>query len=161
MSSKTLLKIVFMDRDGTMIYEPPGTKQVDELSDLRILPGVMPGLQRLLKRGYRLVMVSNQDGLGTRQFPKKKFQMVQNELLFQLKRHRIKFYKIFICPHFAEDHCACRKPKTGLVEDFLKKRAVDWKNSFVIGDRGSDLRFAENLGVRGYKMKTNGSWQKK
>ena len=75
MSSKTLLKIVFLDRDGTMIYEPPGTKQVDELSDLRILPGVMPGLQRLLKRGYRLVMVSNQDGLGTRQFPKKKFQI--------------------------------------------------------------------------------------
>ena len=159
MSSKTLLKIVFLGRDGTMIYEPPGTKQVDELSDLRILPGVMPGLQRLLKRGYRLVMVSNQDGLGTRQFPKEKLRIVQKELLSRLKRQGISFYKIFICPHFQKDYCVCRKPKVGLVENFLKKERIDLKHSFAVGDRDSDLRFAENLGIRGYKIKTNGSWQ--
>lgn len=152
---KNSIKVAFIDRDGVLIYEPLDTKQIDSLDKLRILPGVIVGLKGLINQGYKLVMVSNQDGLGTKSFPAKDFEVVQNKLLELLKKEGVVFYAIFICPHFEKDNCNCRKPKVGLLGDFLKESPVDPKKSFMIGDRKSDEEFAKNLGIKFVKVLPN------
>lgn len=149
------IKAVLLDRDGTLIYEPSDTAQVDSLEKLQILPNVIVGLKAFLNQGYKLIMVSNQDGLGTEFFPRADFELVQNKLLAILEKGGIIFYKIFICPHFEQDNCSCRKPKLGLLKLFLRKESIDLEKSFAVGDRESDARFAEQLGVRFYGMATN------
>ncbi len=156
-----LQKVAFLDRDGTLIFEPPDTKQIDSLDDLRILQGVVPVLQSLIEQGYKLVMVSNQDGLGTTSFPQDAFDVVQTKLLNLFFRKSISFERIYICPHFQDDICACRKPKTGLLTEFLRITPIDWDQSFMVGDRNSDALFAENIGVRCYLMETNGTFPDK
>ncbi|MFH1536519.1 MAG: imidazoleglycerol-phosphate dehydratase HisB, partial [Patescibacteria group bacterium] len=105
--------------------------------------------------GYKLVMISNQDGLETKSFPKKDFDKPQNEMLKIFKKNGIEFYKIFICPHFSEQNCNCRKPKTGLVEKFIGQEDIDLKKSIMVGDRKTDKQFADNLSVKFIKMETN------
>lgn len=150
------MKTAFIDRDGTLIFEPPDTKRIDSLVKLKILPGVIAGLKNLQTQGYKLVMVSNQDGVGTKNFLKKKFGEPQKKFLKILKNEGINFYKIFVCPHTEKDRCSCRKPKTGLVENFLKNEPIDLQQSFMIGDRKTDQEFACNIGVKSFWMETNG-----
>lgn len=154
-----LKKYAFLDRDGTLIFEPQDTFQIDSIEKLKILPGVLDGLKKLKKKGYELIMVSNQDGLGTPSFPISKFQSVQFAILKIFEGNGIKFDEIFICPHLFEDECECRKPKTGLVEKFLEKNGIDFNSSFMCGDRYSDREFAANLGIRFVPIKTNGSFK--
>lgn len=150
------MKVAFLDRDGTMLWEPPETKQIDTLEKLRILPGVVEGLKVLRERGFMLVMVSNQDGLGTRAFPKRTFEIPQKKFLRQLRSRGITFSDILICPHLPADRCSCRKPRTALVKDFLKGNVLDMSSSFVVGDRETDEQFARNLGIRFVQTETNG-----
>lgn len=150
------MKIAFIDRDGTLIYEPPDTKQIDSVEKLKILPGVIEGLKKLLLQGFKLVMVSNQNGIGTTSFSKKNFEKPQNKLLDMFQNEGIEFYKIFICPHVERDNCSCRKPKIGLVSDFMKNEMIDKEQSFVIGDRKTDQEFANNIGLSYVRMETNG-----
>ncbi len=157
-SNNQAIKVAFLDRDGTLIYEPPDTKQVDSLAKLRILPGVIVGLKTLLSQGFKLVMISNQDGLGTRVFPQKNFEAAQNKFLKDLKSNGIVFDQVFICPHFEKDKCDCRKPKTGLLKKFLKNNSIDCEKSFVVGDRESDREFAKNIGIKSYVMNTNSTF---
>jgi len=147
------MKTAFIDRDGVLIYEPLDTQQIDSLEKLKILPGVIAGLLNLKQAGYSLVMISNQNGAGTPNFPTEDFEAPQQALLAQLKTAGIKFEEIFICKHLPSDNCPCRKPKTGLVDTFITQ--VDRKNSIMIGDRESDMEFARNIGVRGIKVQTN------
>lgn len=154
-----LEKCAFLDRDGALIYEPEDTKQIDRLDQLKILPGVIKGLQKLRKAGYSLIMVSNQDGIGSPKYPQENFDTVQNRLIEIFKENGIEFAKIFICPHFLADECACRKPKTGLVKNFMAERCVNMEKSFMYGDRDTDRQFADNLGIRFIKAKTNGSFK--
>jgi imidazoleglycerol-phosphate dehydratase/histidinol-phosphatase len=149
-------KIAFLDRDGTLIFEPQDTFQVDSVDQLQILPGVIENLQLLLQNDYQLVMVTNQDGLGTESNPYENFYAVQNKLLEILERKGISFFRIFICPHFPKDNCACRKPKLGMIEKFLAEEPIDLSDSLMVGDRETDRQFAENIGVRCLKMDTNG-----
>ncbi len=153
-----MIPYAFLDRDGTLIYEPPDTKQIDSLARLRILDGVIEGLQSLIQQGYQLVMVSNQDGLGTESFPQDAFEAPHARMLEIFRGHGIKFEAVFICPHSPADDCECRKPRTGLLDKFLKEHSVDWRRSFVCGDRNTDREFAENLGLRFISMKTNGDF---
>ncbi|MDO8552098.1 MAG: bifunctional histidinol-phosphatase/imidazoleglycerol-phosphate dehydratase HisB [bacterium] len=153
-----LAKVAFIDRDATIIFEPTVTHQVDSLGVLRILPGVFEGLKRIQSDGYELVMVSNQDGLGTASFPTENFEAPQKELLKLLDEQEITFSKVFVCPHFAEDKCDCRKPKIGLVKKFLKETPIDYEKSFVVGDRDTDADFAKNIGIRFYRMESNGTF---
>jgi len=148
----------FIDRDGTLIYEPPDTFQVNSVKELRILPGVIPGLKKLRKNGYRLVMITNQDGLGSTKNPKGSFMKVQKALLSRLRAKGVRFKRILICPHFPEDNCLCRKPKIGLVNQMLIKNQIDKKTSFICGDRASDKGFADNIGISFSAMKTNGNF---
>lgn len=143
--------LLFIDRDGTLVAEPPD-EQVDSIDKVRLLPGVIPALHRLVDAGYRLVMVSNQDGRGTPSFPEVEFQRAHDFIVGLFASQGIRFEAEFICPHFATDRCACRKPATGLVTRYIAKYPPDLDRSFVIGDRDTDLAFAENLGLIGLKV---------
>ncbi|MBL9216161.1 MAG: bifunctional histidinol-phosphatase/imidazoleglycerol-phosphate dehydratase HisB [Opitutaceae bacterium] len=150
-------KILFLDRDGTLIHEP-FDQQIDRIEKFALEPDVIPALLRLRDAGYRFVMVTNQDGLGTPSFREEEFRPPQKLLLDILGSQGIEFEAVRICPHTAADRCDCRKPKIGLVADYL--RATDWARdqSAVIGDRETDLQLAQNLGTRGirYDRKTLG-----
>lgn len=149
-------KYALIDRDGTIVAEPTPTRQVDSVDKLAILDGAIAGLTLLRDAGFRLAMVSNQDGLGTPAFPRAAFEAPQARLLNALAASGIEFDAAFICPHFAADGCACRKPKTGLVKDFLSERRYDRAASLVCGDRDTDAEFAANLNLRFVKLQTNG-----
>lgn len=140
------LKIAFLDRDGTLIAEP-ADQQVDQLDKLQLLPGVIPALLRMRAAGYEFVMVSNQDGLGTKAFPRPDFDIPQSFLLTLLSSQGISFRDIFICPHLPGDGCSCRKPKPGLLTDFLRRTTIDRVASVVIGDRATDGELAANVGL--------------
>ena len=154
-------RVAFLDRDGTLIEEP-ADYQVDSLAKLELAQGVVPALRRLLEAGFELVMVSNQDGLGTDSFPQDDFDEPHEFLLKLLASQGIEFAEVFVCPHRSEDGCECRKPQTGLVNAFMRERRVDRGASVMIGDRDTDLKFAENLGVRGFRVDAGNpqSWQR-
>ncbi len=159
MRTSYLQKYALVDRDGTLIYEPPDSRQVDSLKKLRILDGAVEGLKRLQDAGYQLVMVSNQDGLDTPLFPLSDFEPSQNAMLSAFAKAGVAFEQVFICPHKSQDKCACRKPKTGLVDDWLKTARLDTKQSFVCGDRASDKGLARNLGLPFVSMIKNGNFE--
>jgi imidazoleglycerol-phosphate dehydratase / histidinol-phosphatase len=148
------MKVVFVDRDGTLIREAPD-EQVDSLEKLELIPGVIGGLRMLVNFGFKLVMVTNQDALGTTRFPGEKFEAVQHKLLRILEGENIIFSGIFICPHTADENCACRKPRTGLLDSFLRDNAIDKKRSFVLGDRMSDVMLGKNIGCKTILLRTN------
>src|SRR5437016_1644804 len=117
-------KILFLDRDGTLIVEPVD-EQIDSLEKFALLPEVIPALLRLQQAGYELFMVTNQNGLGTPSFLPEKFAAPQQLLLQIFASQGIHFADILICPHFPEDNCDCRKPKLGLVLDYLCSGTLD------------------------------------
>jgi imidazoleglycerol-phosphate dehydratase/histidinol-phosphatase len=141
------MNAVFLDRDGTIIVEPPD-EQIDSLEKLELIPGVIKGLNLLCDRGFELIMVSNQDSLGTDRYPKASYEQVQSKLLRILEGEGIRFSNIFICPHTPSDQCGCRKPKTGLVDEFFRNHSVDLSHSFAIGDRETDVQFGKNIGCK-------------
>lgn len=146
------MKYAFLDRDGTLIYEPQDTFEVKSVDQLEILDGVFEALRELINRGYKLVMVTNQDGLGSDKYPTSEFKTVENEMLRRFREKDIEFDSILICPHFPEQNCECRKPKLGLVNNFSD---IDLDSSIMIGDRNSDIEFANNLGIKSYKLEVN------
>jgi len=150
-------KILFIDRDGTLISEP-FDQQIDRLDKFALEPDSIPALLRLRDAGWKFVMVTNQDGLGTPSFRQEEFQPLQKLLLDILGSQGIEFEAVRVCPHTAADRCDCRKPKTGLLPDYVK--ALDWSRteSAVIGDRETDVQLAHNLGVSAlrYDRKTLG-----
>jgi imidazoleglycerol-phosphate dehydratase / histidinol-phosphatase len=148
----TPLRTVFIDRDGTLIEEP-ADEQVDALDKIRFLPGVFAALTELRQAGYRFVMVTNQDGLGTASFPRADFARCQDFIERSFSSQGIVFDAVCICPHRASDGCDCRKPQAGLLREWLAGNAFDAAHSAVIGDRDGDLGLAVNLGVRGLRVR--------
>lgn len=149
-------KVVFVDRDGTLVEEPHD-EQVDRLEKIRLMPGVIPALLEIRRAGFALVMASNQDGLGTPAFPEADFRAAQQFILDLLGSQGIHFEAICICPHLPEDRCECRKPEAGLVREYLDTHPIDRDASFVVGDRDTDLQFAANLGVTGLRVRLDGA----
>ena len=148
-------RVLFVDRDGTLIDEPDDL-QVDSLEKVRLIDGVIPALIELSNHGYRLVIVSNQDGLGTDSFPEQQFRTCQEHMLAIFKSQGIVFDEIFICPHLPDAACECRKPRAGLLTRYLAETDIDLQHSAVIGDRSTDLELAEKIGVQGLLLTPDG-----
>jgi imidazoleglycerol-phosphate dehydratase/histidinol-phosphatase len=141
-------KILFIDRDGTLIHEPEDF-QVDRLDKVRLVDEVIPSLRELANHGYRFVMVSNQDGLGTDAFPQAHFDGPHELVMSLFDTQGIRFDEVFICPHLPGQNCECRKPRTGLLTRFLAANDIDLGASAVIGDRQTDMELAQRIGVPG------------
>jgi len=161
MSTQPALKrVLFIDRDGTIIKEPPSDYQVDSLEKLEFYPGAITALNRIAKDlDFELVMVTNQDGLGTSSFPEETFWPAQNRMLNTLEGENIKFANIHIDKSFPQDNAPTRKPGTAMLHEYLNGH-YDLQNSFVIGDRITDIELAKNLGCKGIFLKSKAEAEK-
>ena len=150
-------KALFIDRDGTLIQEPKDDFQVDSLEKLEFIPGVFRNLYRICKNlDYELVIVTNQDGLGTPSYPEEAFRIVQQKMLKAFENEGITFDDQLIDRSFPSDHLPTRKPLTALLTRYMRGD-YDLKNSFVIGDRQTDVEFARNLGSKSILLSSDAS----
>ena len=148
-------KVLFIDRDGTLTVEP-NDFQLDTFNKLVFYPGVFQYLGNISRDlDYELIMVTNQDGLGTENFPESDFWPTQKFLIKTFKNEGIIFKEVFIDRTFPEDNAPTRKPGTALLESFINNTNYDLKNSFVIGDRLTDMQLAKNLGCKGVFIDNN------
>lgn len=152
-------KVLFIDRDGTLIIEPPD-EQIDSLEKLEYYPGVFTWLGRIAREtDYELVIVTNQDGLGTERFPEETFWPAQNKILKTFENEGVTFSQIFVDRSLPHENLPTRKPGIGMLKEFFNEH-YDLKNSFVIGDRLTDVQLAKNLGSKGILL-NDGSLQPK
>lgn len=155
------MRVLFIDRDGTLIEEP-ADEQIDSFEKLRFVSGAISNLSFIARHtDYRLVMVSNQDGLGTYSFPEDTFWPVHNHIIQTLQGEGIVFYKQHIDRHFPDDNAPTRKPGTAMLTEYLNNDSYDIANSYVIGDRETDAKLAENIGCRSLILGKDGmTWDK-
>jgi imidazoleglycerol-phosphate dehydratase/histidinol-phosphatase len=154
-------KVLFIDRDGTMVLEPPVTFQVDSFEQLEYFPGCLKWLAKIAdETDFELVMVTNQDGLGGEGYPLSVFEPIQAHILKTFESVGVKFAKIHIDKSFAKDNLPTRKPNTGMLTEYMNG-SYDLKNSFVIGDRLTDVKLAHNLGCKAIWINASGKLSEK
>jgi len=149
-------KVLFIDRDGTLVLEPPVDYQLDSLEKLEYYPKVFQYLSKIANElDYELVMVTNQDGLGTDSFPEDTFWPAQNKIITAFEKEDIVFKAIHIDKTFPHENAKTRKPRTGLLTQYFDVKNYDLANSFVLGDRITDMELAKNLGAKGIFLAEN------
>lgn len=149
----SLQPILFVDRDGTLIEEPEDY-QIDAYEKLRFVQGVIPALLKLRDAGYQFVIVSNQDGLGTEAYPQAAFDGPHQLMRQIFSSQGIQFRDELIDTSFPQEASQNRKPSIGMMTRYLQDRSIDWSRSAMVGDRGTDMQFAENMNIRGFQLKT-------
>ncbi|GAB3333853.1 bifunctional histidinol-phosphatase/imidazoleglycerol-phosphate dehydratase HisB [Marilutibacter aestuarii] len=152
--------VLFVDRDGTLIEEP-ADHQIDRFEKLRFVQGVVPAMLRLRDAGYRFVMVTNQDGLGTDAYPQADFDGPHGLMMQVFESQGIRFEEVLVDRSFPADNAPTRKPAIGLAMHYLKDRSIDWDRSAMVGDRETDNAFARNMGIRAFQLRTQefgGEW---
>lgn len=148
-------KVLFIDRDGTLVKEPPVDFQLDAFEKLEFVPGVFKGMKLIKEKlDYEIVMVTNQDGLGTSSFPKDTFWPVHNFIMKAFENEGVTFDEVFIDPTMPEENAPTRKPGTAMLTKYLEG-GYDLENSFVIGDRLTDVQLAKNLGSKAIFFQKN------
>ncbi len=152
--------ILFVDRDGTLIEEPADF-QIDAYEKIRFVRNVIPAMLRLRDAGYQFVIVSNQDGLGSDSYPQASFDG-PNDLMLQIFASQgIVFRDVLIDPSWPDDNSPNRKPGIGMMLPYLQDRSIDWARSAMVGDRPTDIQFADNMKIRGFQLRTaqfGGDW---
>jgi imidazoleglycerol-phosphate dehydratase/histidinol-phosphatase len=148
-------KVLFIDRDGTLVIEPPQDYQLDSLEKLEFYPKVFQYMAKIaMELDYELVMVTNQDGLGTKSFPEDTFWPAQNKIITAFEKEGVVFSEVHIDKTFPHENAQTRKPRTGLLTKYFSEN-YDLKNSFVLGDRITDMELAKNLGAKGIYLSKN------
>ncbi|MNU80982.1 Histidine biosynthesis bifunctional protein HisB [compost metagenome] len=152
--------ILFVDRDGTLIEEPADF-QIDAYDKLRLVKNVIPAMLKLRDAGYQFVIVSNQDGLGSEGYPQESFDG-PNDLMLQIFASQgIVFRDVLVDPSWPQDNSPNRKPGIGMMLSYLQDRGIDWARSGMVGDRPTDIQFADNMKIRGFQLRTEqfgGEW---
>jgi imidazoleglycerol-phosphate dehydratase/histidinol-phosphatase len=147
-------RVLFIDRDGTINNEAPPTYQIDSWDKLEFYPGVFQYLGRIAAElDYELVMITNQDGLGTDSYPEENFWPIQQHIIRSLENEGIYFKSVLIDRTFPHENAPTRKPGTGMVTSYINNPAYDLVNSYVIGDRITDVQLAKNMGAKAIWMK--------
>lgn len=153
--------ILFVDRDGTLIEEPDDF-QIDSYEKLRFVEGVIPAMLRLRDAGYEFVIVTNQDGLGSEHYPQEQFDGPHGLMMQVFASQGVVFRDVLIDRSWPDDNAPTRKPGIGMALPYLQDRSIDWSRSAMVGDRDSDIAFAQNLGIRGFRLRNarfdGGDW---
>ncbi len=144
-------RAVFIDRDGTLIVEK---NYLHKIEDVEMIPGVGKALAKLKKHGFRLILITNQSGVGRGFFTMEDVQRVHRHILAVLQKDGATLDGVYICPHQPEDNCECRKPKTKLIRDAAEKFQLDLARSFMVGDRELDVELGHNAGCRSVLVRT-------
>ena len=142
-------KLLFIDRDGTLIKEAPPEYRIDTLEELTFYPDMFYYMRLIAELDYELVMVTNQDGLGDEDFPREPFDVVQDFIMKCLENEQIHFSKVFIDETYPHEQAPTRKPGTGMLTEYMNNARYDLPGSYVIGDRITDMLLAKNLGSKG------------
>jgi len=143
-------KIIFLDRDGTLNEDKGYTNKI---GDYNLLPNTTNGLKKLQTQGFKLIIVTNQSGIGRGYYTEDQMHKFNNHLLNKLKQENINIEEVLFCPHTPQKDCNCRKPKIKLIEPYFTPN-FDKNNSYVIGDRSSDIELANNAGLNSVLITT-------
>ena len=149
-------KIILFDRDGTLIVDPPDLR-VDSLEKVRLFPDAITALHKLAKHGYDIIMITNQAGIAEGRLTTEEFTEINDTVVSLLQASGIKVLKTYMCPHGPNDNCSCKKPKPKLLNDALRDYGINPAETYMIGDRQSDISAGINAGVKAILVETGNS----
>lgn len=144
-------KVIFIDRDGVINKDPEGWTKYNYVTspeEMHFLPDVLGALKTLRENGYKIIVISNQGGVGKGYFSKEDLDKVNNYMLKEIEMQGGEIFGVYYCPHKKEDNCECRKPKTGLLKMAMSNINADIKNSYMVGDTERDIEAARNFGLK-------------
>jgi histidinol-phosphate phosphatase family protein len=147
------MKAVFLDRDGTLIVDPPDLR-VDSIEEVELFPETLPALRTLAKLDYGVFLISNQAGIGEGRLTIEEFRIIEDVFIARIVPSGIRIVKTYVCPHLAEDNCQCRKPKPFMIEKAAREFDIDLANSYMIGDRQTDIMTGVNAGTKTILVQT-------
>lgn len=147
------MKAVFLDRDGTLILDPPD-ERVDSLEEIEIFPDTLQAMKELAKLNHGVFIITNQAGIGEGRITEDEFWKIENKVKELLEPSDVKILKTYVCPHRPEDNCECRKPKPHMVLQAAKEFGIDLANSYFIGDRLSDIETGHSAGTKTILVQT-------
>ena len=162
------MKAVFLDRDGVINKYPGDKKYVTSLREFRFLPKAKEGIAKLYKNNYKLFVASNQAGVGKGLYSRKALEEITKNMLSEVQRAGGDIEEVYYCTHRKEENCSCRKPKSGLIEQAVKKYPINLKKTFFVGDTIRDVNTARAAGCKSIlvlsgkeKLKNSENWQAK